>query len=299
MKKSLQSLVKIIVLLSVFCNIPTASAQAPQKMSYQAVIRNAGNVLVANSNVGMRVSILQTSASGTAVYTETHQPTTNINGLAAFEIGGGTVVSGNFAAINWANGPYFIKTETDPNGGNNYTITGTSQLLSVPFALYAASSGSPASNPSLSSESLGSPFQTLRNQWIECPDVSITVPEDGKYLITFYGNAENGNFYQIIPANTIFDFNCEVRVIIEGVQEVFRMTATSRLWHDGTSNGNFITPGLYTYINRQPSRTVQLNLTAGQVLKIEYIQNLSEGTGTLTTPWNIGASGISIVKIGN
>lgn len=112
-------------------------AQAPQKMSYQAVIRNSSNALVVNTQVGMQISILQGAASGTAVYVETQTPTTNTNGLASLEIGGGTVVSGNFANINWANGPYFIKTETDPTGGTNYTITGTSQLLSVPYAFFS------------------------------------------------------------------------------------------------------------------------------------------------------------------
>jgi uncharacterized protein (TIGR02145 family) len=86
----------------------------------------------------MQISILQTSSSGTAVYVETQTPITNANGLASIEIGGGTLVSGNFASINWANGPYFIKTETDPNGGTSYSITGTSQLLSVPYALFSA-----------------------------------------------------------------------------------------------------------------------------------------------------------------
>ncbi len=119
-------------------------AQAPNKMSYQAVIRNSSNALVTNSAVGMRISILQTSATGTAVYVETQNPTTNANGFASLEIGGGTAVSGNFANINWASGPYFIKTETDPTGGTSYTITGTSQLLSVPYALYAANAGSTA-----------------------------------------------------------------------------------------------------------------------------------------------------------
>ena len=112
-------------------------AQAPNKMSYQAVVRNSSNSLVVNQAVGMRISLLQGSASGASVYTETQSPTTNANGLVSIEIGGGTVVSGNFANINWANGPYFIKTETDPNGGTNYSITGTSQLLSVPYALCA------------------------------------------------------------------------------------------------------------------------------------------------------------------
>jgi hypothetical protein len=97
--------------------------------------------LVTNQIVGMQISILQGSANGTAVYVEAQTPTTNANGLASIEIGGGNLVSGNFASINWVNGPYFIKTETDTAGGTNYTITGTSQLLSVPYAMYAANAG--------------------------------------------------------------------------------------------------------------------------------------------------------------
>lgn len=112
-------------------------AQSPEKMSYQAVIRNSSEALVTNTTVGMQISILQGSATGTAVYVETQTPTTNANGLVSIEIGAGTVVSGTFASIDWANGPYFIKTETDPTGGTTYTITGTSQLLSVPYALHA------------------------------------------------------------------------------------------------------------------------------------------------------------------
>ncbi len=116
-------------------------AQAPEKMSYQAVIRNSSGALVASTNIGMQISILQGSESGTAVYVETQTPTTNVNGLVSIEIGAGTVVIGNFATIDWANGPYFIKTETDPTGGTTYTITGTSQLLSVPYALHAKIAG--------------------------------------------------------------------------------------------------------------------------------------------------------------
>ena len=112
-------------------------SQVPQKMSYQAVIRNSSNQLVANHAVGMRISMLQGSATGAVVYKETQNPITNANGLISIEIGSGTIVTGTFAAINWANGPYFIQTETDPTGGTNYTIVGTSQLLSVPYALYA------------------------------------------------------------------------------------------------------------------------------------------------------------------
>jgi len=111
-------------------------AQVPEKMSYQAIVRNGSNTLINSTAVGMKISILQGSSNGTAVYVETQTPSTNANGLVSLEIGTGAIITGTFAAINWANGPYFIKTETDPTGGTNYTITGTSQLLSVPFALH-------------------------------------------------------------------------------------------------------------------------------------------------------------------
>ena len=119
--------------------IMTASvwAQSPEKMSYQAVVRDASNALVTTQAVGMQISILQGSATGTVVYIETQTPTTNANGLVSLEIGTGTLVSGDFTTIDWANGTYFIKTETDPTGGTTYTITGTSQLMSVPYALHA------------------------------------------------------------------------------------------------------------------------------------------------------------------
>jgi hypothetical protein len=94
----------------------------------------------------MRISILQGSASGTPVYVETHVTTTNVNGLATVEIGGGTVVSGSFTGINWGSGSFFLKTETDPAGGSAYSIVGTSQLLSVPYALNSKISESVADN---------------------------------------------------------------------------------------------------------------------------------------------------------
>ncbi|NHM00851.1 collagen-like protein [Flavobacterium sp. KDG-16] len=86
----------------------------------------------------MRISILQGSATGTVVYEETQAASTNANGLVSVEIGTGTAVTGTFSGINWATGPYFIKTETDPTGGTTYSITGTSELMSVPYALFSA-----------------------------------------------------------------------------------------------------------------------------------------------------------------
>ena len=114
-------------------------SQAPQKFSFQAVVRNNQNQLIINQQVGVRTSIIQGSTSGTVVYQEFYYPNqqTNANGLITLEIGSGFVLSGDFSAINWANGPYYIKTEADPTGGTNYTITGTSQLMSVPYSLHS------------------------------------------------------------------------------------------------------------------------------------------------------------------
>ena len=132
---------RIFILLTGLLLTIRLFSQSPQKLSYQAVVRNASNDLVANSPVGIRVSILQGSASGTAVYIETQTTTSNLNGLISIEIGGGTAVSGSFSSINWSTGPYFLKTEVDPAGGTSYSIAGTSQLLSVPYALYSELGG--------------------------------------------------------------------------------------------------------------------------------------------------------------
>lgn len=138
MKTIITNIAKTVLLLTCSLSLFAAQAQAPQKFSYQAVIRNASNALLANTNVGIRLSILQGSVTGNASYVETHTSTTNSNGLVNLEIGTGSVVTGTIANINWSSGIYFIKTETDPTGGTNYTIVGTNQLLSVPYALNSA-----------------------------------------------------------------------------------------------------------------------------------------------------------------
>ncbi|NQZ76799.1 MAG: T9SS type A sorting domain-containing protein [Ekhidna sp.] len=108
--------------------------QTPQKLSYQAVLRGADNTPLVNQEVGMRISLLTGSATGATVYSETISPSTDASGLVSVEIGAAN--SADFSAIDWSAGSFFIKTETDLDGGSDYTITATSQLLSVPFALY-------------------------------------------------------------------------------------------------------------------------------------------------------------------
>jgi len=132
---------KNILLILALVITTVGFSQAPEKMSYQAIVRDANGDLLSNISIGMQISILENSASGNAIYVETHSPMTNVNGLATIEIGAGAIVSGVFSEIDWSADRYFIKTETDPTGTVNYTISGTSQLLSVPFALYAKTAG--------------------------------------------------------------------------------------------------------------------------------------------------------------
>jgi len=123
----------LVVLATLNFTVSTVQAQSPEKMTYQAVVRNASNNLVTNTQVGIEINILQGTATGTQVYTETQTPTTNYNGLLTIEIGGQT----GFDTITWANGPYFLETKIDPDNSGSYTITGVSQLLTVAYALHA------------------------------------------------------------------------------------------------------------------------------------------------------------------
>ena len=131
------SFLRLVILIFIFISINPLFAQPPQRMSYQAVVRSTDNQLVLNRSVRMRISLLADSMNASASYVETHQVTTNALGVVHLEIGGGTVLSGSFTAIPWSRGKVFIKTETDPSGGSTYTLVSTTQLMSVPYALYS------------------------------------------------------------------------------------------------------------------------------------------------------------------
>lgn len=130
----------IILVLSLI--IFNAFGQAPQSFKYQALARdNSGNPLSAQA-VSFRISILQGGISGPSVYSETFSTTTNQFGLVTLNIGAGAVVSGFFSSISWSTNNFFIKTELDPLGGSAYQLMGTTQLISVPYSLYADKAGS-------------------------------------------------------------------------------------------------------------------------------------------------------------
>ena len=132
----------VVLLAFTFALIP-AMAQVPQALNYQAVARDASGHLIASHAVGLKIIIHQTSATGTIVYSETFSPTTNQFGLFTVSIGTGNPVTGTFSSIAWSSGNYWMQVQLDATGGTTYVDMGTSQLLSVPYALYAASSGTP------------------------------------------------------------------------------------------------------------------------------------------------------------
>lgn len=128
----------ILLILLISCSL-YSKAQAPNKFNYQGVVRNASGVPVSNQAIQLRLSILDVSATGTVIYQERHNTTTNQFGLYTVAIGTGTVLSGSFSAINWGTNDKYIKTELSTNNGTTFSLLGTTQLLSVPYALYAAS----------------------------------------------------------------------------------------------------------------------------------------------------------------
>jgi hypothetical protein len=123
----------LLILLPLF-----GFSQAPQKINFQSILRNTNGDVVANKSVSLKISILSGSISGSSVYSETHTKTTDPSGLISLQIGNGTVLSGVFANISWGGFPHFIKLEADFNGGSNFVLLGTQELMSVPYALYAS-----------------------------------------------------------------------------------------------------------------------------------------------------------------
>jgi hypothetical protein len=174
MMKMMKILKITLAILMLLTTTFTVFAQSPEKMSYQAIIRSQDNRLIKNSAVGLQIIVHQGTATGTSKYQETHIATTNSSGLVSLEIGMGTVISGNFTTIPWENGPYFIEVQIDISGGTAYTISGTTQLLSVPYALYAKSAGTVVG----SSGNTGSQAQIIPinyNRDIEVSDINNTL----------------------------------------------------------------------------------------------------------------------------
>ncbi len=129
----------ITFLITVF-TVTVGWTQSTEKMSYQSIIRDVNDAVIANTQVSVKVSILQGSNVGTTMYEEIQTPTTNNVGLITMQIGNVVPTTGDLTTIDWSSGPYFMKIEVDPTGGTDYTITGTSEILTVPYAMHSKTS---------------------------------------------------------------------------------------------------------------------------------------------------------------
>lgn len=144
-----------------------AQEKIPQAISYQAVARDAAGKVLAGKNIAVKVEILKGSATGAAVYTETHGVKSTATGAVNLLIGQGNAGTGTFAGVDWATGSYFLKLSMDDKGGADYKVISTTQMLPVPYALYAEKAGTVENGGGGGSASGVNDF--------------VLIPEDGDY----------------------------------------------------------------------------------------------------------------------
>jgi hypothetical protein len=265
-------------------------------MSYQFVVRNAGGELVTNQGIGVKISILQGSTTGTVIYQELFNPNpqSNANGLVSIEIGTGIPISsGAFSDIDWSVGPYFLKTETDPTGATNYTVVGTSELLSVPYALYSEISGDVADNSITSSKILDGTIATadLGNSTVTSAKIA-----DGSVAIAdLAANSVNGTKIVDLGIGTvdladgsvtsgkIADGNIATADLANGAVTTAKINNTGAsadnvLQYTGSSVAWDYAPGAeikYTVLNVTCNTAVPVNTTYSKVTDIGSFSKLA------------------------
>jgi len=287
MKKSFMLIVSVLMAICI-------SAQAPQKMSYQFVVRNSGGELVTNQGIGVKISILQGSLTGTVKYQELFNPNpqSNANGLVSIEIGKGLPIIGTFSAIDWADGPYYLKTETDPTGATNYTVVGTSELLSVPYALYSKISGNVADNSITSSKiedgtiatvDLGNSIVTsakISDGTVATSDLSTGSVTSAKILDLAIGTADLAD--GSVTSGKIADGNISTADLANGAVTIAKISNAGAvtdyvMQYTGTSVAWDYAPGAeikYNVLNVTCSTPVPVNTTYAKVADIGSFSKL-------------------------
>ena len=192
MKKSLLFFILSSIVLTFLHG--TLMAQVPQLFNYQGIARDAGGNVLPNRVIGVELSVLDGGPAGTVVYQETFTDTTNAFGLFSMQVGGGAVVSGTFAGINWGTGNKYLQTAIDLTGGTNYSLSGTTQLLSVPYALYAQQAVVP----------IGGAWKTDGNQNVGDTNY---IGTKSVVPLTFVAGGQFSGIIDPISVNTYFGFD--------------------------------------------------------------------------------------------
>jgi uncharacterized protein (TIGR02145 family) len=286
MKKIKNSL---MIALALVCSFVVLS-QVPNKMSFQTVVRNSFGKLVINKSVGVRLSIIQPLSNGTALYyEEIHSKSTNTNGLVTLEIGTGTVTTGTFSTINWSQGSYFLKTEIDVNGGSNYTITGVTEFVSVPYAMN--SKISEAVKTVANGANVGD-----MNYWNGTTWVPLSAGAEGQTL-TFCGGKPTWTIGGVCPG-TISTINCgsatnngtlTATIAANGVTSVIYYTGGN----GGSHNGQVVTSSGVTGL----TATIQAGNFANGAGSATYtITGTPSISGTATFTLNIGGKTCTLTR---
>jgi hypothetical protein len=281
---------RIFTLLALVALTLSVLAQSPDLMSYQAVLRDAQNDLITNQAVAVQISIIQGAPNNTPVYSEVHSLNTNDNGLVSLEIGNG-VTSDDFSTIDWSSGPYYIKTETDPDGGTNYTITSTTQLLSVPYAKY--------------SDEAGNVFSGIYADLTGAPTNVSTFTNDAGYL-TSHLWSQNGNnlYYQggFVGINTNLPTNVLTCYNESGTSYASFQTAASGT---GTMAGFKVgaRADSHVFIWNYESTPINFGTDATQRMTISAAGDVGIGIGTPTARLQVvgdtkfGSNGLSFNEL--
>ena len=247
-------------------------AQAPQSFSYQTVIRDASWTVLDNQSVGIKISILEDAANGTVVYEESHSATTSQIGLINLAVGDGTVMSGTFNTIDWGNYIYFIEVSVDVTGGSNYQVMGTTQLRSVPYALYAKTSGSPGATVFT--------FNSIEPTGIQAP----TNIASGYYSIAMGHNTEASGY-----ASTAMGFG----TIASGAWSTAmgEQTEASSASSTAMGNGTIASGGSSTAMGGGSIASGFISTAMGEETEASGINSLATGGYTEASGYNSTALG--------
>ena len=244
-------------------------AQVPQGFSYQTIAFDASGAPINNGSVSLKISILDNSATGTVLYSETHAKTTNAKGLVNLNIGQGTPVSGTFSGIDWGTNPKFIKVELDPTGGTNYINVGVNQLMSVPYALVAGSIDMTSSNSTIGDDIIEN--KNTNYLFIDKYDSKIFAYSSkvGTWLSQVYSSSysDSGTTPYINSSNGSFSF------IDKYDSKIYVFNSNTGTWTSQNYNINYsnsgTTPalnsnnGIFTFIDKYESRVYIFNSKKG------------------------------------
>lgn len=274
-------LVLTFIALGIILFVP-ATGQTPQAFKYQTVVRNGSGEIIADQSVSFRMSIRDFTAGGPVIYSETHNVTTNTFGLAVLNIGSGVPVTGIFSAINWGSGIKFLETEFDPAGGSSYIAMGTTQLLSVPYALYSE-------NTANNDDADADPANELQ-----------TLTIDGNNLLISEGNSVTlptaGESHRIIDEDSDTWVNTEQSPDNDRI--VFSTSGSQRMVIEAGGNVNVDATLTADYLAGDGSLLVNVpgdhlgNHTAGQniVMGNHWISHAGSDNGITIGPSGVGVN---------